>query len=74
MGRGRVTENTEQMKEKKRERDGVDCLTGGHAQSSASVPLKVRGRDPEGHKVCGSHAPVTQTDAAGESWTLCTTV
>lgn len=29
-----------------RERDGVDCLTGGHAESTANMSLKVRGRDP----------------------------
>lgn len=44
MERGRVREETEQMKE--RERDGVDRSTGGQAQSSAKMSLKVRGHDP----------------------------
>lgn len=40
-----MTENTEQMKEHK-ENETVDCLTGGRAQSSANMSLKVRGCEP----------------------------
>lgn len=36
------------------------CSTGGQAQSSAKMSLKVRRSRSWGHKVCGSHAPVVR--------------